>query len=101
MDRTKFFNVVTVNGISELDFLDNTLINFQITRPTLYYRVREVDLHAPDLISFKAYGQEQYWWVICLVNNVLDTGEDLFIGQVLMIPDILDIYDFAKRWRVR
>jgi hypothetical protein len=101
MDRTKFFNEVTVDGIKELDFLDNTLINFDVRRPTLYYRVKDVDLRAPDLISYKAYGQEQYWWVICLVNNILDVSTDLTLGKVLVIPNILDVYDFAKRWRKR
>lgn len=101
MDRTLFYNVVTVNGVQELDFLDNTLINFQITRQPLYYRVRDTDLLAPDLIAYKAYKKEEYWWIICLVNQIYDAGEDLKIGLVLQVPNILDIYDFAKRWRLR
>lgn len=101
MDRTKFFNIVNVNGIDELDFLDNTLINFKVQRQALYYRVKDIDLKAPDLIAYKAYGQEQYWWIICLVNNIIDVSTELITGQVLIIPNILDVYDFAKRWRKR
>lgn len=101
MDRTKFFSVVTVNGVKELDFLDNTLINFQIKRNPIYYRVRDTDLVAPDLISYKAYKREDYWWVICLANGIYDVKNDLTVGRVLKMPNILDIYDFAKRYRKR
>jgi hypothetical protein len=101
MDRCNFYNIVTVNGTEELDFLDNTLINFKIVQPPSYYRVRDVDLLAPDLIAYKAYQKEEYWWIICLVNDVYAPEEDLVTGMVLQIPDIVDIYNFAKRWRLR
>lgn len=101
MDRTKFFNIVTVNGVEELDFLDNTLINFTVTKQVRYYRVTDVDLRCPDLISYKTYGKEEYWWIICLVNGIYSIATDLELGMALVIPNILDVYDFAKRWRKR
>lgn len=101
MERTKFFKKITVNGIEEVDFLDNTLVNFKIKKDVIYYRVRGEDLLAPDNIAYKAYSNERFWWIICLVNDIQNIEEDLTVGLVLKIPNILDIFDFGKRWRVR
>ena len=27
--------------------------------------------HRPDLISFAAYGNEKFWWLILLANNII------------------------------
>ena len=101
MDRTKFFNIVSVDGINELDFLDNTLSGFTLTRPTYYYRVQQNDIQVPDNIAYKIYGNEKMWWVICLANGIYDCAADLVVGKLLKIPDLLDIWDFYKRYKRR
>lgn len=102
MQRTLFFNEVTVDGVQELDFLDHSLTGFQFTRAPMYYRVSQGDLYgAPDLIAYKMYGDERQWWVICLVNEIACPALDITIGQLLKIPSLLDIYDFFKTYRKR
>ena len=70
MNRTKFFKKLTVNNINEIDFLWNTLSSFQINHTVSYYRVKGDEVGQPDLISYRIYGTEGYWWVICIANQI-------------------------------
>jgi len=101
VDRTKFFVVEKVDGADELDFLHNSLSRFEMKYPPSYYRVTDQDLMRPDMISYYNYGTVAYWWVICLVNGVHSPLTDLEVGQLLVIPHILDVYEFGRKWRVR
>lgn len=40
----------------------------------------------PDLISFKAYGTPELWWIIYELNNIRDPLFDLQVGQIIRIP---------------
>ena len=101
MDRTKFYNKVTVDDVEELDFLYNSLSNFVTEYDVAYYRVNAVDLLDPAIISYKCYGVVDFWWVILLFNNIENPFTDLVEGTVLKIPNRLDIYSFQKRYRMR
>jgi hypothetical protein len=106
IDRTKFFAKVQVDAgdgivLEELDFMDTALPELTLSRDPLYYRVESTDLAQPDNIAFKVYGQERYWWVICMANGIKDCCVDLSVGQLLKVPDLLDVYDFFKRYRKR
>ena len=101
MDRTKFYVVKTHNSIDELDFLENSLSGFRINYPVSYHRVDATDLLRPDMISYKAYGTVSFWWLVCYINDIWDIFSDLELGQVLRIPNILDIYDFYKKYKAQ
>ena len=106
MNRLQFFNVVEADvgdGLmkEELDFLDHNLTGFKMKRRPLYYRVIQGDLQVPDNIAWKVYKDERLWWLICLVNGVSSTCTDIIVGQLLTIPDVLDIYDFFRKYRKR
>lgn len=101
MNRTIFYNKVTNDSIQELDFLHNTLSEFETNYPTKKYRVSGTDLLRPDLISYKAYGTVQFWWVIMTVNGITNPFTDLEVGDILEIPSKLDIFDFQRKYRLR
>lgn len=101
MHRTDFFHSQTVDGVDELDFLWNPLSKFSMSYAPTYYRVVEADRMRPDRISFAVYGTVEFWWIICLVNEIVNPLSDLETGQVLIIPDKLDIYAFQRKFRVR
>ncbi len=101
MDRLKFYEKVTVDNQEELDFLDNSLSKFIMNYEVDYYLVSEIDLMRPDMISYKNYGTVNYWWVICLVNNIFNPFNDLYVGQQLKIPNVQDIYEFYKKYALR
>ena len=101
MNRTKFFNKVVVGGIEEIDLLYHNLSEFKMKYDPVYYRVDIHDINRPDLISYRNYGTVGYWWVICLVNSIQNPFEDIEIGDIIKIPNRLDIYDFNKKYRMR
>ena len=106
MDRTKFYAIVQADAgdgevRDELDFLDNTLEQFKTTRPALYYRTAQADTSVPDLISYKVYQEERLWWLLCLANGINNCAEDMAAGQLWIVPDQIDIYDFYIKWRKR
>lgn len=105
MLRTDFYTKVNSNidgvNYAELDFLWNTLSNFKLKYPPSYYRVIATDIKRLDLISFKVYDTVEFWWVIALVNNIDNPLIDMEAGQLYTIPNILDVYEFQKAYRVR
>ena len=42
-----------------------------------------------DLLSHHAYGTSDFWWVICVANNVIDPFEQLTAGKQITVPLIL------------
>jgi hypothetical protein len=101
MDRTRFYVEETVNEIKELDFIHNNVSKFTMRYEPGYYRVDESDIMRPDMISYKNYGTVRYWWLICYVNEIEDPLTTLSVGLLLRIPNLLDIYDFYKKYKVR
>ena len=105
MDWTQFCNTVTNtdDGVQtqELDFMDSNLEKFSMRYLPVYYRVEDVDLMRPDMISYKSYGSVRYWWIILYINGIEDPFYDLIVGSLLDIPSQLDIYDFFKQYALR
>ena len=100
-DRTQFYDIVTVNGIQEFDFLNNTLSYFTMSYPVTYYEVNDSDLLRPDMISYKCYsGVCDYWWVIAYVNGIQNPFTDFKSGQILTIPNFLDIINFYRQFKL-
>lgn len=50
--------------------------------------VKQEDILRPDIISNKAYGVPNLWWVILEYNNISDPLFELQPGQILKIPEI-------------
>jgi len=101
MRRTLFYKKFTVEGIEELDFLYNSLSQFKMKYPPNYYRVEDVDISDPAIISDKCYGTVDFWWVVLLVNGIHNPFSDIVPGTILTIPNVLDVYEFQRKYRVR
>lgn len=101
MNRLKFYTKTTIDGIEELDFLHNSLSGEVLRYTPTYYRVKSIDTYRPDMISYKCYGTVEYWWLILLVNGIDDGFTELQPGMVLTIPNILDIFNFNKKYALR
>lgn len=101
MKRTRFYNEVTVNGVKELDWLNNTLSNLELAHDEAYYMVSSVDIGRPDMISWWNYDTVEYWWIICLANGIENPLTDLTVGTKLKIPNNLDINAFQRKYKVR
>ena len=107
MNRTDFYKKTTVvdgqtnSGIDQFDYLYNSLSNFVMNYNPTYYQITEPDMLRLDMISFKNYGTVVYWWLIAYANEIHDPFADLYVGKLILIPNILDIYDFFKKWNVK
>jgi len=101
MNRLNFYHDVVVENIRQLDFLWNSLSDFKMKYEPISYRVKATDILRPDMISYKCYGVVDFWWIILLVNGIENPFTDLIEGDLLSIPNKLDIYSFQKRYRVR
>ena len=106
MDRTVFYAKETVvdqvTGVrqQELDYLHNSLNNFVMTYLPTYYRVADSDIYRADTISQRNYGTVGYWWIVLFINGIHDPFNDPQVGQQFTIPNVLDIYNFWKNFRV-
>lgn len=101
MDRTVFYNITDIGNGDEYDHLYNNLSKFKITYPVQYYRITEEDTMRPDLISYKAYGAVDFWWLLMMYNKINSPLTDMEVGTLLKIPSILDIYTFYKKYSLR
>jgi len=61
-----------------------------------YVTINQDLLKRPDLISFKAYGTPDLWWVIMEYNKIVDPLFDLSINQILKIPNINRVLEAIK-----
>lgn len=94
-NRSNFFAKDLINGRLELDLISNHFNElFKIKRELSYYTIITDDIQRPDLISIKNYGDNSFWWIIGKVNNIDDWWNDISSGDVLKIPNKLDIDDF-------
>jgi len=101
MDRTNFYTIVNIGNGPEYDHLHNSLSKFQVFYPLKYYRLAQDDLVRPDLVSYKAYGSVRYWWLIMMINKIGNVFADMEVGDLIKIPNILDIYTFYKKFSIR
>lgn len=101
MERLKFYNLVTVDNIKEVDYMSSALKDFSPRHELSTYRVTEQDLLAPDLISHNVYGTEQYWWIILRFNKIVNPFIELEVGDLLYIPNLIDVYELYKEHRRR
>lgn len=101
MDRTKFYNITTVDSVNELDFMNSSINKFVYRYPFQYHRVTDADVKRVDLISYQYYETVDYWWLLLRVNGIRDPYNGLEVGDVLRIPSLLDLYDNTKKYKVR
>ena len=83
--RTNFQNTINVDSRAEkeLGSIDFGDFDFGENR---YYRLSQLDVGRPDLISYKIYGTTNYWWFIMWYNGVGDVWNDLRDMMVIKYP---------------
>ena len=101
MNRTKFYKKTTVDNVQELDFLHNSISNLVGRRRSGHYRLSVLDRKRPDITSYRNYGTPNYWWIVLAFNGVQDPFFETRVGRMFAIPNVLDIYDFAKDFKIR
>lgn len=93
--------VVNDDDIPEYDLLLTNWDLFEINYPVKFDTVQVLDIQRPDYMSARIYGDSQYWWILCKINNIDDLWNDLYVGMDLIIPALQDISDFYERVKSR
>ena len=47
-----------------------------------------------DLLSFEEYDTEQYWWIIALINNIIDPFN--YETKEIKLPNISDLLELSS-----
>jgi hypothetical protein len=63
-------------------------LNLQTSDGDVFITISKELINRPDLISSKAYGTPDLWWVIYEFNGIADPLFDLPAGTVLRIPKL-------------
>lgn len=61
------------------------------TRPPIQHWVAPDEIHRPDLISFRVYGNPELFWAIAMRNNWMLPIADIQVGRMLLCPHLDDI----------
>lgn len=85
---TRYTNGLTyVNRSSQTFLILRPPLNLPSASSDVYVTISQDIANRPDLISQKAYGTPDLWWVIYEYNNIVDPLFDLQVGQIIKIPD--------------
>ena len=98
MDRTDFYNITDIGNGPEYDHLYNNISKFAPQYPVNYYRIVEADVMRPDMISYKCYNTVDLWWLLMVYNNIENPLMNIVPGNLLMVPNIVDVYNFYKQF---
>lgn len=96
--RTNYLNKDIVDGIAQYDLGSFDYDDFDFGKEE-YLIVRKNEECRPDLLSYRAYGTQNYWWFICSYNKFSDIWNDIVENQVIWYPNIQKVREFLK-WRL-
>ena len=66
------YNGVTISDITHRIDMLKSVRKYE----ALYYTVRISDDMTPELLAERTYGNQDYWWIICTINKVIDPFYD-------------------------
>lgn len=86
-----------INGVKFLNLFRSYKLNEQIQSDILLFSSYEVSNGEYwDDIAYKVYGIPQLWWIIALINNVVNPFEELNDGDNIKILKEDYIYNLVK-----
>ncbi len=97
-NRDNYLKTVTVNGLNEKELTTNSFSDYNFKYPHTYYEIKSRDLQRPDIISLVLYDRIDLWWFILKFNGIDDVWNELYIGQVIKVPNINDINNYVNEY---
>jgi len=68
---------LTYNGVTIADITHRIDMLKSVRKyEALYYTVRISEDMTPELLAERTYGDQDYWWIICTINKVIDPFYD-------------------------
>ncbi len=83
-------------GKGEVNIWSKDLVEFKksLKRRMGLWTMTEAYVGRWDLVAEELYGDVYLWWVVPLVNDVLDLFEPSLIGAFLKVPAYQDIWEW-------
>jgi hypothetical protein len=92
--RTYFQEDVQVYGSLEKDLVSNHWDLFKTKKDIGYFTIKHQHIQRPDLVSIEIYGDQQYWWILGKFNKIDDWWNDVYVGQIINYPSLIDVEDW-------
>jgi len=51
-----------------------------------YEKVELIEEYRPDLLAFNKINNKDEWWILFLVNDIIDPFEELVLDKIIKIP---------------
>lgn len=86
-------------GVLERNIWNIDLVDLKrhIVRPVQYVMFTEAWIGRWDLFAHSLYNDVYFWWVVPVVNDVMNLFIDPPAGYVLKVPHALDVIEWL-RW---
>lgn len=94
-ERTNFLNKEQNDDIAQYDLGSLYMDSYDFGKISLY-RIKKIEECRPDIISYRLYGTQNYWWFIMWFNGFMDVWNDLTENQVIKYPSLQSVRDFLN-----
>lgn len=95
--RQRLWSKEVVDNNLEYDFLGNKNIDFKSLPTPASFVVTAPFINRIDLISYQVYGTVDLWWLICIVNDILDPFSEVTLGKTLKIVTLDAYYNLYNK----
>jgi len=97
--QLKLFNILQDIKDDEkfMNIFRSYKLNKTVTTSIVYYELYEVDNEDWwDNISYKFYGTPNLWWIVALMNDVVNPFEELIVGDTIKILKESYLYNLYR-----
>lgn len=83
-------------GVEERNIWDFDLVEFKkwMKRKFDLVMFSEAWIGRWDLFAFEVYGDQYMWWVVPVVNDLMNLFEEPRVGVILKVPNVFDVLEF-------
>ena len=91
---TKILPQVTYNGVSIADITHRLNMLKTVEKyATMYYSVTIAEDATPEKVAEQYYGNSDYWWIVCAINQVIDPFYDWVMRETEVYAYCEKLYD--------
>lgn len=83
-------------GVEERNIWDFDLVEFKewMKRKFDLVMFSEAWIGRWDLFATEVYGDQYMWWVVPVVNDLMNLFEEPGVGTILKVPNVFDVLEF-------
>jgi hypothetical protein len=91
---SKILPKLTYNGVSITDITHRLDMLKTVEKyATMYYSVTIDETATPEKVAEQYYGSQDYWWIVCAINKVIDPFYDWVMRETEVYAYVDKIYD--------